>query len=198
MRLRTPVAVPLLLVALAACRDPDAPRPVSVLPTPTPGGGAPSSGGAASRPLSTRDDPVRDVRPVAPTPPPAPTAPSALPPGAPDPAEAGISDLARVARYVFREMRMGQYVCSFTNPLRDPVSFAFHIEAQGGRMTKVHLAWAAVQHAQDRHRLEPPPPELSGYVECLTPRLQAVVMDPAPADGTYQPEYSYPGVPGGQ
>jgi hypothetical protein len=197
MRPRPLVTVPLLIVAFVACRDPDAPRPVSVLPTPTPGGGTASSG-TSSRPLSTRDDPGRDVRPVAPNPPAPPTAPPALPPGAPDPAEAGISDLARVARYVFREMRMGQYVCSFTNPLRDPISFAFHIETLGGRMTKVHLAWAAVRHAEDRHRLQPPPPELNGYIACLTPRLRAVVMDPAPADGTYQPEYSYPGDPGGR
>ena len=198
MRLSTLVPVPLLLVALVACRDPDAPRPVSVLPTPTPGGGVASSGGASARPLSTRDDPGRDVRPVAPTPPPPPTASPVLPSGAPDPAEAGISDLARVARYVFREMRMGQYVCSFTNPLRDPISFALHIEARGGRMTEVHLAWAGVRHAEDMHRLQPPPPELGAYVECLTPGLQALVMDPAPADGTYQPEYSYPGLPGGR
>ena len=103
--MRLLVITPLLLVALVACRDPDAPRPVSVLPTPTPtpGGGAASSGGAGSRPLSTRDDPGRDVRPVAPTPPPPPTAAAALPSGAPDPAEAGIPDLARVARYVFRD-----------------------------------------------------------------------------------------------
>ncbi len=107
---------------------------------------------------------------MAPTPTPA---PPPLPPGAPDPSEAGISDLARLARYVFREMRAGQGACSFANPLRDPVSFAFHIEVQGGRMTEVHLAWAGVRHAEDMHRLEPPPPELSAYVECLTPRLQA-------------------------
>jgi len=191
MRLRTLLLVPLLLVALVACRDPDAPRPVSVLPTPSPGGDAASSGGMAARPLSTRDDAARDVRPVAPTPTPAP--PSLLPPGAPDPSEAGISDLARLARYVFREMRVAQGVCSFVNPLRDPVSFALHIEVRAGRMTEVHLAWAGVRHADDIHRLEPPPPELRAYVECLTPRLQAVAMEPAPVDGTYQPEYSYPG-----
>jgi hypothetical protein len=131
---------------------------------------------------------------VAPTPTPAP----ALPFGVPDPAEPGIPDLARLARYVFLEMRTSQGVCYFANPLRDPVSFALHIETRGGRMTKVHLAWAAAQHSGGVHRLQPPPPELSAYVDCLTPRLQAVVMDPPPADGTYQPEYSYPGQPTGR
>jgi hypothetical protein len=171
-----------MLVALVACRDPDAPRPVNVLPTASPGA-------VASHPLSTRDDPPRDVRPVAPTPTPAP----ALAPGLPDPAEAGISDLARLARYVFREMQESQYVCSFTNPLHDPVSFAFHVEVQGGRIAEVHLAWAGVRVGEEVQRLQPPPPELSGYLECLVPRLESVVMDPAPADGAYQPEYSYPG-----
>lgn len=184
---RTRLAVPLMLVVLVACRDPDAPRPVNVFPSP-------ASGGTGERPLSSRDDPGRDVRPVAPTPPSAP----ALPPGMPDPAEPGIPDLARLARYVFREMRAGQDLCPFVNPLRDPIGFALHIEARGGRMTEVHLAWAAVQHAGETHPLQPPPPELSAYVECLAPRLQAVVMDPPPADGTYQPEYSHPGRPGGR
>ena len=182
MRLRTLLPVPLTLVALIACRDSNAPRPVNVFPTP-------SSESTVSRPLSTRDDQARDVRPVAPTPPAAP----ALPPGVPDPAEAGISDLARLARYVFREMRVGQDVCSFTNPLHDPVSFAFHIEVQGGRMAETHLAWAGARVGDELQRLQPPPPELTTYAECLIPRLQAVVMDPPPADGAYQPEYSYPG-----
>jgi hypothetical protein len=176
-----------MLVALVACRDPDAPRPVNVLPSPPPDE-------VGTRPLTSRDEPARDVRPVAPTPPAAP----ALSPGVPDPAEPGIPDLARLARYVFREMRGGQDACPFVNPLRDPIAFAVHVEVQEGRMTEVHLAWAAVRHGGEAHRLEPPPPELSSYAECLAPRLRAVVMDPPPADGAYQPEYSYPGKPGGR
>jgi len=187
MSLRARLTVPLTLVALVACRDPDAPRPVDVFPSP-------SSESAGERPLSTRDDPSRDVRPVAPTPPAAP----ALSPGMPDPTEPGIPDLARLARYVFREMHAARDACPFVNPLRDPIGFALHIESRGGRIREVHLAWAAVQHAGDAHRLQPPPRELSTWLECLTPRLRAVVMDPAPADGPYQPEYSYPGQPGGR
>jgi hypothetical protein len=176
-----------MLVALVACRDPDAPRPVNVLPSPSPDE-------VGTRPLSSRDEAARDVRPVAPTPPAAP----ALDPGAPDPAEPGIPDLARLARYVFREMRGGQDACPFVNPLREPIAFALHVEVQGDRMTEVHLAWAGVRHGEEAHRLEPPPPELRRFVECLAPRLRAVVMDPPPAEGAYQPEYSYPGQPGGR
>jgi len=118
-----------------------------------------------------------------------------LPPGAPDPAEVGIADLARLARYVFREMRVSEEACPFVNPLHDPLAFAFHVEVIGGHMNQVHLAWAGVRAGEELQRLEEPPSELTAYIECLAPRLEAVWMDPAPASGEYQPEYSYPGHP---
>ena len=40
--------------------------------------------------------------------------------------------------------------------------------------------------------------EALAYAACLAPRLQAVTMEPSPSDGTYQPEYSYPGHSRGQ
>ena len=121
--------------------------------------------------------------------------PRPVPPGAPDPGEPAISDLARLARYVFREMRSGDVACSFVNPLHDPVSFAFHIEVNEGRMTTVHLAWVGNRVGEEIRPLPAAPPELTAYAECLRPALEAVRMDPAPADGVYQPEYSYPGHP---
>jgi hypothetical protein len=186
MRVLTVILLPPVLMALAACRDPNAPRPVSVLPTP-------SSQGGETRPLSSHDEAERDVRPVAPTPRTAP----ALPPGVPDPAEPGISDLARLARYVFREMRLAQDACPFANPLEDPISFAFHIDVQGGAIASAHLAWVGVRHGEEIHQIEAPP-ELTAYAECLAPRLEAVTMAPAPADDVYKPEYSYPGRAGGR
>jgi hypothetical protein len=171
------LAVPLLLVALVACRDPDAPRPVAELESPPPTG-------APRQPLTSRDGRAEDTRPVATRP-----RPSDLP----DPAEPGIPDLARLARYVFAEMHAVEDVCSFSNPLPDPLSFAFHVDVRAGRMTQTHLAWAGVRARSEIRRLESVPPELTAYVSCLTPRLEAVRMDPAPADGTYQPEYGYPG-----
>jgi hypothetical protein len=186
MRATHLLLVPAALVALLSCRDPDAPRPVSVLSTPSPEGGE-------ARPLSSRDKAGSDVRPVAPTPRAAP----ALAPGVPDPAEPGISNLARLARYVFREMRLAQDACPFANPLEEPISFAFHIDVQGGGVAEAHLAWAGARHGEEIHQIEPPP-ELTAYAECLQPRLEAVVMAPAPEDGVYRPEYSYPGRPGGR
>jgi hypothetical protein len=177
-----------LVLALAACRDPDAPRPATVFATPTPSAAAPTP----APPLSSRE-PATPATPV--TLPPSSSAPppAAPPPGLPDPAEQDISGLARVARYVFREMRVASQACPFTNPLHDPLTFVFHIEVQGGRMTEVHLAKAGRQVGQQVQVLAEIPPELAAYAACLEPRLQAVVMDPAPPDDVYQPEYSYPG-----
>ncbi len=167
----------LFLLAAVACDDADAPRPVRELEAPPPAG-------APLRPLSTRDAPARDTRPVATRP---------LPPEDPDPAEPAITDVARLARYVFREMRVARGACPFVNPLHDRLAFAFHVEVTGGHMREVHLAWAAVHADGEPEPLETPPPELTAYADCLAPRLEAMRMSPAPADGAYQPEYSYPG-----
>jgi hypothetical protein len=178
----------LLVFPLVGCRDPDAPRPVTDLPPPP-------TDSVPVRPLSSRDDRPKDTRPVATARPEAAVRP--LPPGVPDPAEPGIPDLARLARYVFREIRANEEACSFANPLHDDISFAFHIEVQGGRMTTAHLAWIGTRVGEEVRPLPAAPPELVAYVECLRPLLQAVRMDPTPADGVYQPEYSYPGHPTG-
>jgi hypothetical protein len=42
------------------------------------------------------------------------------------------------------------------------------------------------------------PRELTGYRACLEPHLKAVLMAPAPADGTYEPVYTFSGNPAGQ
>jgi len=183
MLTRPSLSTAILLLVLVACGDSNAPRPATVFATPTPG---------TARPLASRQ-PSTPVTPV--TLPPSASAPSAraLPPGVPNPAEENISGLARVARYVFREMRLAEEACPFTNPLHDPLSFVFHIEVQGGRMTEVHLSTAGRRVGQEIESLGVAPPELVAYAACLKPRLAAVEMDPAPPDGPYQPEYSYPG-----
>ena len=161
-----------LAVALAACSDRDAPRPVNDLGSPAPAGPA---------------------RPAAP----APVAGTADPN---DPAEPGIPDLARLARYVFRAMQVHEEVCPLENPFRETLHFAFMIEVKGGRMARVALSEVAVQDSSGRRALSPAnrPPEVAGYLACLEPHLKVVLMSPAPADGLYEPAYSFGGQPSGR
>jgi len=166
------------LLAAAACTDRDAPRPVPV----------PDAAPDATRPLSSRE-----------AIPPAPPAAAADPD---DPAEPGISDLARLARYVFQAMQRHEEVCPFGNPFRDRLHFALAIEVRGGRMAQVGLGHVGVQPepAGSARTLAEArwPRELTGYVACLAPHLRAVAMAPAPADGAYQPEYSFSGSSAGR
>jgi hypothetical protein len=114
-----------------------------------------------------------------------------------DPAEPGISDLARLARYVFRTMQRHEETCPFDNPLRDPLHFALEIEVKGGRMTRVGVGHVGVEPAGAREARTLAaahwPPALTAYVACLEPHLKAVTMAPSPDDGVYEPVYSFGG-----
>jgi hypothetical protein len=148
---------------------------------------------------SDKDAPRRVDRPAtarqAPVPPPA--AASADPD---DPAEPGIPDLARLARYVFRTMKQHDEVCPFENPFRDKLHFAFAITVAGGRMQRVELGEVALERASGKRALSKAqqPRELAAYVSCLAPHLASLQMDPAPADGRYDPLYSFGGQAGGR
>ena len=172
---------PCLLLAAVACSDRDAPRPVPV-PEPQAVGEA--------RPLSSRESIAPAVVP----------SPAAKDPD--DPAEPGISDLARLARYVFRTMQRHQGICPFDNPLRDPLHFALEIEVKAGRMTRVGVGHVGVEPAgaSEARTLTAAqwPPALTGYVACLEPHLKAVTMAPSPADGVYEPVYSFGGREAGE
>jgi hypothetical protein len=137
----------------------------------------------AMRPLSSREA-------IPPAPPSAAVDPD-------DPAEPGISDLARLARYVFKTMQRHEEVCPFDNPFRERLHFALAIDVKGGRMTRVGLGHVGVEPeaARSTRTLAEAqwPRELTGYVACLAPHLQAVAMAPSPADGSYEPEYSFSG-----
>jgi hypothetical protein len=117
-----------------------------------------------------------------------------------DPSEPGISDLARLARYVFSTMQRHEDVCPLQNPFRDTLHFAFAIEVAGGRMTRVGLGEVAVDGSAGKRSLRQAqwPDALVGYVTCLAPHLQGLVMSPAPADGAYEPVYSFGGQPEGK
>jgi len=163
--------VPLaLVVALAACSDREAPRPVTERASPA----APAGSAAEPRVAATAD-------------------PN-------DPAEPEIPDLARLARYVFRTMQLHEDACPLENPFRETLHFAFMVEARGGRMTRVALSEVAVQDEGGRRLLTKAqrPPEVAGYLACLEPHLKAVAMSPAPADGLYEPAYSFGGQAGGR
>ena len=171
-------SVLLALLLTAACTDRDAPRPVPV----------PERGVAdTARPFSSRE--------AASTPAPAAAA------DADDPAEPGISDLARLARYVFKTMQSHEEVCPFDNPFRDRLEVALAIEVKGGRVTRVglgHVGLEAEARGAARTLAEAQwPRDLTAYVTCLGPHLGAVTMAPAPADGAYEPVYTFAGRPGG-
>jgi hypothetical protein len=161
-----------MALALAACSDREAPRPVRDLGSPAPA--APARPDAAPSVAATAD-------------------PN-------DPAEPGISDLARLARYVFSTLEEHEAVCPLENPFRDTLHFAFMIEVANGRMTRVALSEVALQASSGRRPLSKAerPPEVAGYLACLEPHLKAVAMSPAPADGLYEPAYSFGGRPNGK
>jgi hypothetical protein len=172
--------VPLVLVcALAACSDRDAPRRVD---DPGPPRGTPTPSPLAA-PRADRSAAAGAAEPADPN----------------DPAEPGIPDLARLARYVFRTMQRHEDVCPLENPYRDSLHFAFAIEVAGGRMARVGLAEVAFEGSAGKRTLPQAvwPRELSAYVACLASHLKAVAMSPAPADGAYQPFYSFAGRPDG-
>jgi hypothetical protein len=147
---------------------------------------------------SDRDAPRR-VNPLGSPPPSAAPPPVTATADPDDPAEPGITDLARLARYVFRTMRDHEAVCPIENTYRDTLRFAFAIDVAGGRMTRVGLAEVGFEGATGQHSLPKAvwPRELVGYVACLEPHMKAVEMRPAPADGGYQPFYSFAGRPDG-
>lgn len=178
--MRAPTLLPLLL--LFACSG-EPPRPVTDFASP-----APSE--PPLRPLSSREDIGAAAGPSGSTAVPDPN----------DPAEPGIGDLPRLARYVFRVMGSHDEVCPFENPYRDSIHFALDVEVRAGRIVRVGLGQAGLGPEDGLQPLAPSewPRELTEYVACLTPHLKAVAMDPAPADGSYEPAYSFGGRPGGR
>jgi len=181
MSFRAPACLPLLL--LVACSGGEPPRPVTDF-------ASPGQSGSPLRPLSSREGIGGVGGPAV----------AAAVPDPNDPAEPGIGDLPRLARYVFRVMGGHDEVCPFENPFRDRVHFVLGLEVKGGRMVRVSLGHAGLEGGDRVLSLAPSdwPRELTEYVACLTPHLKAVAMDPAPADGAYSPAYSFAGRPAGR
>jgi len=171
------LALTLSLAVVFGCSDAP-PRPVA---TPAPR----AAQDAVLAPLSSRSGSLPTAAPT--------SAPAAV--DRPDPTEPAIPDLARVARYVFREMGAPAGNCALANPLHDPLAFTLRIAVRRGRIASVTLASARVERGGAPQALAQPewPRELRDYVACLEPGLRALRMDPAPADDTYDAEYSFPG-----
>ena len=83
------------------------------------------------------------------------------------------------------------------NPFRDRLHFALEIEVKAGRMAHVGLGHVGLEPetAGEVKTLAEAqwPRELTAYATCLAPHLLAVAMSPSPADGSYEPVYSFGG-----
>jgi hypothetical protein len=73
------------------------------------------------------------------------------------------------------------------------------VDVRAGRMTRVVLGHVGVEQGTAVRTLarDEWPSGLVAYLGCLEPHLEALAMDPSPADGTYEAAYSFPGLPGG-
>lgn len=113
----------------------------------------------------------------------------------PDPHEAGLPDLTRVARYLFREMQRRGTVCRSDNPYADTLVYRLRVSVVGSRFADVELAGARLTVGERSTTIGPGewPDSLRSYVACLRPFLQELEMSPAPSDGVYEPEYGLPG-----
>jgi hypothetical protein len=172
MRLRLAL-IPILLLTVACGGGPPPPAPAAT-----------SAAEDALAPLSSHGS-----APLAPAP-----TPDAV--DRPDPTEAGIGELARLARYVFREMGERQGSCRLVNPLHDRLAFTLRIEVKRGRMRSLAIASARVEGGGSQPSPLPEaqwPDGLRSYVACLEPFLKALRMDPAPADEVYDADYSFGG-----
>jgi len=128
-----------------------------------------------------------------PVPPPGAHATPAAPPTtlsfAPD--EAGITDIARVSRYVYREMN-ARAECALEDLPPGRYDYAYDVTVALGRITEARLA--SVAHVEDAGPHDVPldqwPSALQRRLACLLPHLKRVEMAPAPADGVYPTRFA--------
>jgi len=111
----------------------------------------------------------------------------------PDPSEPGLPGLVRMARYVYREIRMQRDGCAFENPFSDVLTYTIETEVLQGAVARARLVKVVL--GRDGRALQPDqwPLALGEYVECLEPHLKAMRMNPPPTDGSYRPAYTAPG-----
>ena len=115
--------------------------------------------------------------------------------GAEGPGAAGISDLARISRYVFAEMQARGPSCQKQAFPPGRYDYVYEVTVRGGRVVAGRLA--AVSRVTPVGATVLPsaqwPAALSASLACLQPFLEAMPMAPAPADGTYEARFSATG-----
>jgi hypothetical protein len=124
------------------------------------------------------------------TPPPPPPPPQAQ--ALPDPAEPGLPDLQRIARHVFVEMHRVAGECALRNPLAERLGYVVEVEVRGGAIARAEVIEARVELETGNSPLlrDAWPEALDRYAACLVPHLEGLVLEPAPADGVYRPDYA--------
>lgn len=123
-----------------------------------------------------------------PVPPPGAHATPAGPPTtlsfAPD--EPGITDIARISRYVFREMN-ARAECALDPLPPGRYDYVYDVTVAKGRITEARLSSVAHVEEAGSHAVAKQqwPPALEKRIACLLPHLKRLEMAPPPADGTY-------------
>lgn len=113
------------------------------------------------------------------------------------PDEAGISDMARVSRYVYREMNT-RPECELLGLPSGRYEYVYDVIVARGRIVEARLTGVA--------RLGPTGPQalaraewpvaLAKRLTCLLPHLRRIELAPAPADGAYATRFAASGPPG--
>ncbi len=120
----------------------------------------------------------------------APRAPAPLP----DPGATGISDLARVSRYVFREMARRGGECRVSTPPPQDIEYTVEVTVADGNVAEARLVAARPAGAGSGLPLPPEqwPPQLGQLVACMRPYLVTMEMAQPPADGVYETRFMAP------
>lgn len=111
-----------------------------------------------------------------------------------DPEAPGLTDLARLSRYVFREMqRRGE--CAPEAATSGRLDYTLELAVEGGRIASAKLVGVSAELGGFAAPLLPErwPRSLVDSVGCLEPHLQALRLATPPADGVYESHFSLGG-----
>lgn len=112
------------------------------------------------------------------------------------PDEPGISDIARVSRYVYREMNT-RPECDLVGLPSGRYDYVYDVTVAKARITGARLNGVALVGAVGSQALAPAqwPPALAKRLDCLLPHLKRLELQPVPADGVYAARFVASGPP---